>query len=420
MDIWWIRADARSSVDFGAPTGEVMRRALATALLALAVTAPGAAAADTPRPVVKSVSPLRAAVGEVMTITGRHFKPGQSTNVVVFVKRKRVVYVRADNATEDSISLLLPKKLERLMPSSGEARTPTRFGVKVISSRMGKVATRALAKPTIGPDVGGDCDRDGEPNPVDVDDDNDFLFDTEEEKARTNPCGADSDGDKLLDGWEYLSALDINHNAVPYPAKRPFPNALFADADVDYDGDGMPAWAEHVMWWSGDRKRPLSYSDGDQTTRPEGDPGPWDFNAPWGQFSDDERDWDLDGLANIVELRFKTLEPWEGYPGSVRPHFMDADTDGDGIKDGDDDQDHDDISNRAELLAGTWAMNPCDPLGGDSRTCPLWVTEGEQPSAPGDLCLSQTLLTGSVKWFEYTRPDVMAPEELAKFCPVLG
>ncbi len=42
----------------------------------------------------------------------------------------------------------------------------------------------------IGPDVGGDCDKDGTPNPTDTDDDDDFLPDSIEKTARTNPCVA--------------------------------------------------------------------------------------------------------------------------------------------------------------------------------------------------------------------------------------
>ena len=30
----------------------------------------------------------------------------------------------------------------------------------------------------------------------------------------------------MTDGWEFYSAKDLNVKAVPYPGKRPFPNAL--------------------------------------------------------------------------------------------------------------------------------------------------------------------------------------------------
>jgi hypothetical protein len=392
-----------------------MRRALSLVLLSLAV-APAAQAA-TPSPVVKSVSPLRASVGEVMTISGRYFQPGESQNVVVFVNGAgKVVYVRADNATTDSMSLRLPKKLERLMNSSGGKKVATKFRVKVISSKMGKLASRALAKPTIGPDLGGDCDKDGIPNPEDTDDDNDVLYDDEEKRARTNPCLADSDGDQLYDGWEYLSALDLNRNALPYPGKKPFPNALFKDAEVDYDGDGMFAFQEHAMWWIGSRQRPLTYSDGTQytTSEPRSNIHWWnDLGATFGILSDEERDFDGDGLANIIESRMYFFTEW-GWPGVIRPDYLDKDTDGDGLDDGADDQDHDDISNIDEFLNGTWAMNPCDPL--PSRTCPRWLEPGKEPQLPANVCMTQTaLVQRGIRWMEFPEADPANPPD---YCPV--
>jgi hypothetical protein len=298
-------------------------------------------------------------------------------------------------------------------------RAPTQFRIKVIARRMSRLATGALSKPLIGPDVGGDCDNDGIPNPSDADDDGDLLPDSIEKVARTNPCVADSDGDKLLDGWEYMSALDLNKNALPYPGKRPFPNALFADANEDYDGDGLWAWAEHGLWARAGKKYPLNYSDGDQYTDPTPTGQTWwnDFDHN-GVQSDDERDYDGDQLANIYELRHYAFEPWRPwFPGTIRPDWVDADTDGDGVTDGLDDQDHDDVSNIDELSNGTWAMNPCDPspLG---RTCPRWLEPDDVPLKPEHVCLSRTLMIqgASVNWYEYEQPETFTPEELAEFC----
>jgi hypothetical protein len=387
-------------------------------LLALLAAAPAAEAKD-PRPVVKSVSPLRASVGEVMTIQGRNFTPGDDKNVVVLVSDDgRVRYVRAGSSTTDSLSMRVPDKIERLLNVVNGVRVATRFRVKVISTRMGRLATGPLAKPTIGPDVGGDCDKDGIPNPTDADDDADLLPDSIELVARTNPCLPDTDGDSLLDGWEYMSAIDLNRNALPYPGKRPFPNALYADAAEDFDGDGLWAWNEHQLWVLGGKKYPLSYSDGDQYTHPIPTGATWwnDFDSNNRQ-SDDERDFDGDALANIYELRLGDFEPWQPwFPGTIRPNYIDADTDGDGIHDGGDDQDHDDVSNIDELVNGTWAMNPCDP-DRFSRTCPRWLVPGEEPQPPENVCTSRTLLSGAnIKWHDYTLPEELDAEELAKFC----
>jgi hypothetical protein len=74
--------------------------------------------------------------------------------------------------------------------------------------------------------------------------------------------------------------------------------------------------------------------------------------------SDDERDEDADGLSNIAEIN-QRMDPkyWAAcysaeptYPvsyGGTSP--TDADSDGDGIRDGADDQDHDDVPNIMEL-----------------------------------------------------------------------
>lgn len=374
-----------------------MRRARAITLLsltALLLVAVPAADARKPRPYVKSVTPLSASVGEEMTIEGFYFRPGYAENTVVFVSQDgRVSYVKSEHSTKTKINVIVPKKIERLLPvASNGLQTPQKFRIKVIAKRMSRLAKRPLATPMIGPDVGGDCDKDGTPNPTDADDDADFLPDSIEETARTNPCVADSDGDKLLDGWEYLSALDLNDNALPYPGKRPYPNALFSDAAVDYDGDGLHAWIEHTLWWEGGRKYPLDYSDGDQQTVsvPTGTAiwNDWEYD---GTLSDDERDWDNDGLANIYEYWSADFAPWEpSFPGTLRPNIMDPDTDGDGVLDGADDQDHDGFSNIDELKNGTWTMNPCDPI--ISRTCPRWLDDTLVPKRPKHTCITRSVL----------------------------
>lgn len=386
-------------------------------LAALLLAAP-LAEATAPRPYVKSVSPLRASVGEKMTIQGFYFTPGYAENTVVLVSRDgRVSYVRSEHSTKRSMTITVPTKIERLLRVVDGKKVPTAFRLKVIARRMSRLATGALSRPLIGPDVGGDCDGDGQPNPEDTDDDNDLLPDSIEASARTNPCLADSDGDKLLDGWEYMSATDLNSNARPYPGKRPYPNALYADANEDFDGDGLWAWTEHQLWALGGKKYPLTYSDGDQYTDPIATGAAWwnDFDGD-GVQSDDERDFDRDGLSNIDELRLAALAPWAPwFPGTVRPDYSDPDTDGDGIVDGQDDQDHDDVSNIDELVGGTWVMNPCDPA--PSRTCPRWLDASQEPVKPEHLCLSRTLLNGgSIRWFKYELPAAMTVEERGKFC----
>ena len=378
-----------------------MRHARVTTLLLLTalLAAVPAAHARTPRPYVKSVTPLNVSVGEVLTVEGFYFRKGYAENTVVFVAPDgRVAYVKSEHSTRTKLTVIVPAKVGRLLNLSDGSPVATKFQLKVIARRVSRLARRPLAQPTVGPDVGGDCDNDGTPNPTDSDDDGDILPDSIELKIRTNPCAFDSEGDGLGDGWEYLSSLDLNNNALPYPASRPYPNALFADQNVDHDGDGLHAWAEHVLWWRGGHKYPLNYSDGDQQTNPEPTGAAiwndWDYD---GILSDDERDFDGDGLANIYEYSSPDFAPWEPpFPGTLRPNWLDPDTDGDGVLDGWDDQDHDDISNIDELSSGTWVMNPCDPVV--SRTCPRWLDEAVWPKRPKNQCVTRSVLRHESPW----------------------
>ena len=88
------------------------------------------------------------------------------------------------------------------------------------------------------------------------DDDNDLLDDATENRLRLVGCDMDSDDDGVEDGYEYQSARDLNddryqgdpNEITPYPAKRPYPNPLFADASVDYDGDSLTLAEEQALW----------------------------------------------------------------------------------------------------------------------------------------------------------------------------
>ncbi len=127
-----------------------------------------------------------------------------------------------------------------------------------------------------------DCDRNGILNRDETDDDKDLLPDTLELSIGTDPCNADTDGDGVEDGYEYQSAKDLNDDEhqqpnayLPYPGKRPYPNPLFKDSDVDYDGDSLTLSEEFRLWKftyaiTGTDQRtltPLSYSDGEQYSR---------------------------------------------------------------------------------------------------------------------------------------------------------
>jgi hypothetical protein len=285
-------------------------------------------------PVVTSVRPLQASIGQTIEIRGKYFLRGRNKNSVVFKRDGgKAVFVKAGVGTTKLLRVKLPSKLEREFTKRGTSVVPTRFRVRVLAKKFGKKFTTLSRSPVISlapsalppgyveslPD--GDCDNDGKQNKVDGDDDNDGLSDGLEESLNLNPCTADTDGDGLEDRWEYdcdrngvlnrdetdddkdlltdaqedtlrtdtcaadtdgdgvedgyefKSALDLNDNefqqpndSMPFPGKRPYPNPLFPDAGIDYDGDVLTLREEFKLWYFvGNRTlTPLSYSDGEQ------------------------------------------------------------------------------------------------------------------------------------------------------------
>jgi hypothetical protein len=281
-----------------------LRRVATTASLAALLLAPSADAAKGKRaqkpksPVITSVSPMTAKIGDTLTIKGHNFRKGKGKNSVGFKRDgSAVVFVRSDLSTFSKMTVKLPAKLEKVMYGK-----ETRFHLRVLSERFGKSFTGNDLSPLITPrpvdpgdDDGGtvpntpppvtgpadDCDDDGVKNVDDSDDDNDLLPDTRENAVGTDGCKADTDGDGVSDGYEYRSAIDLNDdeyqtpNATqPYPGNLPYPNPLSKDAEKDYDGDGLPMATEYDLWVkltpaadrtledSGDKSTPLAYSDG--------------------------------------------------------------------------------------------------------------------------------------------------------------
>jgi hypothetical protein len=419
--------------------------ALLLALIAALCVAPGVAEAKAKKagPTITSVSPMAPKVGDTLTIRGRGFSKKASKNTVIFRSASgKSSFVKPLRASRTKIVLKLPTALERAMSTdrSGKA-VATRFKIRVLAGRFGKFTSRARS-PLIGPaptptsppkkGTGGgggggggaalapppDCDNDATPDSTDTDDDNDLLPDTTEATIGTDRCNRDTDGDGVEDGYEEQSAIDLNHDPrtppLPYPGKRPYPNALDpTDAGTDYDGDGLTQADEETLWlkYSSDGVlrvgRPtdltLTYSDGLQKSI---DPAPaapvapaldaWVFNQDGdGELSDDERDADGDHLPNWSESHGQGTEGWwdsehdgniepleSNYPGITfpQPKPDDADSDGDGVLDGADDTDHDGLSDEFELMRpANWAavfqtsneyayvqpFNPCKPFNSE-------------------------------------------------------
>jgi IPT/TIG domain len=475
---------------------------LASALAGAAAPSAHAAKRKKPKaPKITSVSPLDVAVGETLTVRGRHFRVGREKNTVVFKRDgARAVFAKASVATKRMLQVTVPDSVQEFFALNSGEPVPTRFRLRVLAKRFGKKFTgdglsplvsaprppRSVTPPVARPD--GDCDGDGIENRDDADDDNDgltdvveislslntcaadtdddgvldkwefdcdrngilnrdetdddkdLLSDTVETSIGTDPCKLDTDGDGVEDGYEYQSAKDLNDdeyqnpNAIlPYPYRTPYPNPLYKDAGLDYDGDSLPMSAEYALWkytygvnhTATRTLSPLSYSDGMQYSlshyvsgsdhrrvpsqsfatygmqanflawassagyrnvrlktaatfdapvgsvdgvyeirdvnldgvvdASETNPADYDGN---GYVGDDERDEDADGLSNYVEVNGPMhADFWTNCYQMESPYTIqyaatsavDADTDGDGVRDGADDQDHDDVPNLMEM-----------------------------------------------------------------------
>jgi hypothetical protein len=407
-----------------------MRRRLTTVCLlalsavALLVAAPGAVAAPKgPTPKITKVSPMRVSVGATLTIRGRHFRANRKRNTIIFrASNGRTAFAKPRRASRTKLVVKVPGAVARLLTVRASSQRPTRLKLRVLAGRFSPYTTRRLS-----PVVTGLSDSDGDPGGGDIDacnsssdHDGDLLGNSLEIAIGTDPCLRDTDKDGIEDGFEYRSALDLNHYPVnpplPYPGKRPYPNALDpSDAGADYDGDGLYQREEFAAWmgFSSDGTprsgRPsslsLTYSDGLQTSV-SGIAAPGVGLAAWvldidgnGVLADDERDADGDGIGNWDEQHGRFIEIWwpaqhngtnepleSKYPGIDYLDVEDlpnglalsvADMDGDGIPDGFDDHDRDGLSNQFEIrrpadwetdIAGAnpWAyvnpFNPCKPF----------------------------------------------------------
>ena len=289
--------------------------ALSAACAALLALVAGPATADakaTRYPVVTSISPLDAKVGDTISIRGRNFRRGKNKNTVVFKRDgARAVFAKQTLGTAKLIRVVVPDTLRPFL-TEGQA---ARVRVRVLSERFSKAFTPAAKSPmitafpkpvtdtgtgtatsndtgtstapgtstgtgTAAPDPGTPAPP-APPAPVCTgDEDGDMLTASLENSLGLDACKADTDGDGVTDGYEYQSARDLNDDEhqesntnLPYPGKRPYPNPLFADSDVDYDGDGLPQLSEFRLW-DAYGARPagslpddgfrLLYSDGEQ------------------------------------------------------------------------------------------------------------------------------------------------------------
>lgn len=157
-----------------------------------------------------------------------------------------------------------------------------------------------------------DDDGDGLVNGIDPDSDDDGILDGEEVTVYgTDPTVADTDEDRMDDGWELSYGLD--------PLDP-------ADGELDFDNDGLTNADEYRYGTSPD----VADSDGDGL--PDGVEVRSGLNPNDGR--DATLDYDNDGLTNAEEVC-----PHGVVDGSCEGPATDplqADSDGDGLPDGDD------------------------------------------------------------------------------------
>ena len=139
-----------------------MRRVLTICLFALAavlVAAPAALAASGPAPTITRVQPMRVSVGNLLTITGSHFKAQRTRNTVIFRgPNGRTAFAKPRRSTTRKLVVRVPAAVARLLRVSGSRQRPTRLKLRVLSGQFSKFTTRRLS-----PVVTGVGDGDGGP-----------------------------------------------------------------------------------------------------------------------------------------------------------------------------------------------------------------------------------------------------------------
>ena len=120
--------------------------ALGAMLALLAGTADADAAKRKRYPVVTSVSPMDAKVGETITIRGRNFVRGKNKNSVVFKRDgARAVFVKSTLGTAKQIRVTVPETLRPFLTEN----VASRVRLRVLSERFGKSFTSTEKSPRI-------------------------------------------------------------------------------------------------------------------------------------------------------------------------------------------------------------------------------------------------------------------------------
>ena len=141
------------------PLSRVFRgpRALFAPLALLLLLIPASpATAKSALPTITDVSPLKAHIGDKLTIKGSRFVPGKQTNIVVFKRDgKPAVFVKADTATRSSLTVTLPEKLGPFLVDGAGAAGAFKFRLRILAAKLGRAFTATKDSPQISPKTGG-------------------------------------------------------------------------------------------------------------------------------------------------------------------------------------------------------------------------------------------------------------------------
>ena len=123
-----------------------MTVALGAMLALLAGTTDADAAKRKRYPVVTSVSPMNAKVGDTITIRGRYFVRGKNKNSVVFKRDgARPVFAKQTLGTAKQIRVVVPEALRSYL----QENVPSVVRLRVLSERFGKTFTSTAKSPRI-------------------------------------------------------------------------------------------------------------------------------------------------------------------------------------------------------------------------------------------------------------------------------
>ena len=183
---------------------------------------------------VTYVSPTRVKAGQTLVLRGRAFSARRVSNTIIFRGASgRVLLVKPLTSSARRLTVKVPRAIERLLSiGSSGFRRPTRVTIRIaVRKKFGKwtTATRSpivvpRLTPGSSPPPGGGGPAGGTlPCGKGDDFDGDLLSNDLEASLDTDPCKADTDGDTVEDGFEYLLGPRSQPGCAALSGQAPLP-----------------------------------------------------------------------------------------------------------------------------------------------------------------------------------------------------